>query len=78
MKILTTLNGIMEGSYAEKMMRSSHPLDAVSVFCFLINQTQGKVDSLDLYLTRHAHHVTKLETIMRMLDNNKLDVEQVS
>ncbi|XP_071813136.1 CCR4-NOT transcription complex subunit 3-like isoform X2 [Apostichopus japonicus] len=40
-------------------------------------ETQGKVDSLDLYLTRHAHHVTKLETIMRMLDNNKLDVEQI-
>lgn len=40
-------------------------------------ELQSKIQSLEGFLDRHPFHVVQLETIMRMLDNNKLDVDQI-
>ena len=39
---------------------------------------QDRLDSLKDLLERHRFHVRKLETLLRMLDNLTIDVDQVS
>lgn len=38
---------------------------------------QDRMDELRAKLDRHKFHITKLETLLRMLDNDGVDVEQV-
>lgn len=38
---------------------------------------QDKMDDLKSKLDRHKFHITKLETLLRMLDNDSVDVEQI-
>lgn len=38
---------------------------------------QDKMDDLKGKLDRHKFHITKLETLLRMLDNDSVDVEQI-
>jgi len=38
---------------------------------------QDRVDQLRTYLERHRYHISKLETIMRMVDNDAIDIDQI-
>lgn len=38
---------------------------------------QDRMDDLKLKLERHRHHIRKLETLLRMLDNMSVEVSQV-
>lgn len=39
---------------------------------------QDRMDELKVKLERHRHHIRKLETLLRMLDNMSVEVSQVS
>lgn len=43
----------------------------------LDKEKQDKMDDLKAKLDRHKFHVTKLETLLRMLDNDGVDVDQI-
>lgn len=43
----------------------------------LDKEKQDKMDDLKSKLDRHKFHITKLETLLRMLDNDSVDVEQI-
>lgn len=43
----------------------------------LDKEKQDKMDDLKSKLERHKFHITKLETLLRMLDNDSVDVEQI-
>lgn len=43
----------------------------------LDKEKQDKMDDLKAKLERHKFHVTKLETLLRMLDNDSVDVDQI-
>lgn len=43
----------------------------------LDKEKQDKMDDLKGKLDRHKFHITKLETLLRMLDNDSVDVEQI-
>ncbi|XP_035695408.1 CCR4-NOT transcription complex subunit 3-like isoform X3 [Branchiostoma floridae] len=38
---------------------------------------QGRVDELKTLLERHRYHIKQLETLLRMLDNSAVEVEQI-
>ncbi|CAO1396294.1 unnamed protein product [Diamesa serratosioi] len=43
----------------------------------LDKEKQDKMDDLKGKLDRHKFHITKLETLLRMLDNDSVDVDQI-
>jgi CCR4-NOT transcription complex subunit 3 len=43
----------------------------------LDKEKQDKMDDLKAKLDRHKFHISKLETLLRMLDNDSVDVEQI-
>lgn len=43
----------------------------------LDKEKQDKMDDLKGKLDRHKFHITKLETLLRMLDNDSVDIEQI-
>ncbi len=43
----------------------------------IAKETQDKLDDLKYKLERHKFHITKLETLLRMLDNDGVDVDQI-
>lgn len=43
----------------------------------LDKEKQDKMDDLKAKLDRHKFHITKLETLLRMLDNDSVDVDQI-
>ena len=42
------------------------------------NSNQDEIDEYQGLLTRHRDHVQKLETLLRMLNNETVDIEQVN
>ena len=41
-------------------------------------QKQDRVEELQMWLEKHRFHINKLETLMRMLDNSTIEIDQVS
>lgn len=55
---------------------------AVHFFCTCIKnaplvQKQDRIDELKKFVERHRHHIRMLETILRMLDNDSIQVDSV-
>lgn len=44
----------------------------------LDKEKQDRMEELKLKLEKHRFHIKKLETLLRMLDNMSVEVEQVS
>ena len=44
---------------------------------FESQQKQERIDELNQYLEKHRFHIKNLETLMRMLDNSTVEVDQV-
>ena len=53
---------------------------AVTLFfpLFPTVQKQERIEELNQFLEKHRFHIKNLETLMRMLDNSTVEVEQVS
>lgn len=49
---------------------------AVSNTLFLL-QKQERGEELKIWLEKHRFHIQQLETILRMLDNDSINVDQV-
>ena len=43
----------------------------------LLLQKQDRLEELKNFLERHRFHISKLESIMRMVDNDAIDLDQV-
>ncbi len=46
-------------------------------FCGFFAQKQDRLEELKNWLERHRFHISKLESIMRMVDNDAIDLDQV-
>ncbi len=40
-------------------------------------QKQDRLDELRAWLDKHRYHIGRLETLMRMVDNDAIDLDQV-
>ena len=43
----------------------------------MFSQKQNRIDTLKGFLEKHKFHIAKLEAILRLVDNDAIDIEEV-
>ncbi len=56
---------------------SLHPLPVSSLPHLILVQKQDRIEELKKFIEKHRHHIRMLETILRMLDNDSVQVDAV-